>query len=1054
MPINENTLEQAIISELQEKGYEYLYGPDIDRDYHEVILKDYFDTAMLKINPGITIEIMEETYKTIKNLGLLTFRDRSEGACHGGIPGGYKLEDMNAAFHKYLVEGVPIPYRINGEPATFTVHLIDFENPNSNDFKVINQYTIIEYKNKRPDVLIFINGIPMVLFELKNMVNADTTIEDAYKQIKNYQLDIPTLFYYNAFNVISDGLDTRVGTITSDFTRYMTWKSENGERPEESGVNYFSTLIHGVFPKERMLDLIRNFIVFQNSKGRTIKIMAGYHQYFAVRKAVERTRKSLEENSRKVGVVWHTQGSGKSLSMVFYAGCIVSNPIFHNPTIVVLTDRNDLDNQLFGTFCASSKLLLRQTPKQARNRENLKDLLRVNAGGILFTTIQKFEESSEILSERSNIIFMVDEAHRSQYGLEGKLDRGTGEWKYGMAKYMRDSLPNATFIGFTGTPIDFDDKSTVEVFGDYIDIYDMTQAVEDGATVPIYYENRTAKIKLNADLLKKIDAEYDKLAAEASELAIEKSKSDLSSIEAIIGSKERLSLLADDMIAHYEDRQYVLTGKAMIVCMTRRIAIHLYQTILEKRPEWKNKMKVVLTSSNKDEEEWHDIIGNKAYRDQLMAEFKEEKSEFKIAVVVDMWLTGFDVPSMATMYIDKPMKGHNLMQAIARVNRVYQDKEAGLIVDYIGMAAELKTALSQYTKRDQDKIPDLGQAYSVAMGKLELMRDFFYGFDYSPFFGNSDAARLAVIGDGVNFALAFEEEEKKEYIREATALSQAETLCRSMLDRETKQEIEFFKSIKAGLCKCGGRMGITANEINSRIMTLLEQAIEQDGVYNIFVQAGKKNPEISILSEEYMDKIRRMKHRNIAAEMLRKLLEDNIRVFAKTGVVKSQLFSEKMQNLLKMYNNRLITSAEVIEELLNLSKEMTEAYQAGDEKGLSVEELAFYDALAADPEVLKKMQDEVLVEMAQELTELIRRSRTVDWDKKESARAYMRTQVKHLLRKYKYPPEKAKGAIDIVIKQAELMSSNIRPEAAVYEFQPRTETLLVAEDTGYGVSKK
>lgn len=1036
MPINENTLEQAIISELQEKGYEYLYGPDIDRDYHEVILKDYFDTAMLKINPGITIEIMEETYKTIKNLGLL------------------KLEDMNAVFHKYLVEGVPIPYRINGEPATFTVRLIDFENPNSNDFKVINQYTIIEYKNKRPDVLIFINGIPMVLFELKNMVKADTTIEDAYKQIKNYQLDIPTLFYYNAFNVISDGLDTRVGTITSDFTRYMTWKSENGERPEESGVNYFSTLIHGVFPKERILDIIRNFIVFQNNKGRTIKIMAGYHQYFAVRKAVERTRKSLEENSQKVGVVWHTQGSGKSLSMVFYAGCIVSSPIFHNPTIVVLTDRNDLDNQLFGTFCASSKLLLRQTPKQARNRENLKDLLRVNAGGILFTTIQKFEESSEILSERSNIIFMADEAHRSQYGLEGKLDRGTGEWKYGMAKYMRDSLPNATFIGFTGTPIDFDDKSTVEVFGDYIDIYDMTQAVEDGATVPIYYENRTAKIKLNADLLKKIDAEYDKLAAEASELAIEKSKSDLSSIEAIIGSKERLSLLADDMIAHYEDRQYVLTGKAMIVCMTRRIAIHLYQTILEKRPEWKNKMKVVLTSSNKDEEEWHDIIGNKAYRDQLMAEFKDEQSEFKIAVVVDMWLTGFDVPSMATMYIDKPMKGHNLMQAIARVNRVYQDKEAGLIVDYIGMAAELKIALSQYTKRDQDKIPDLGQAYSVAMGKLELMRDFFYGFDYSPFFGNSDAARLAVIADGVNFALAFEEEEKKEYIREATALSQAETLCRSMLDRKTKQEIEFFKSIKAGLCKCGGRMGITANEINSRIMTLLEQAIEQDGVYNIFVQAGKKNPEISILSEEYMDKIRRMKHRNIAAEMLRKLLEDNIRVFAKTGVVKSQLFSEKMQNLLKMYNNRLITSAEVIEELLNLSKEMTEAYQAGDEKGLSVEELAFYDALAADPEVLKKMQDEVLVEMAQELTELIRRSRTVDWDKKESARAYMRTQVKHLLRKYKYPPEKAKGAIDIVIKQAELMSSNIRPEAAVYEFQPKTETLLVAEDTGYGVSKK
>lgn len=899
------------------------------------------------------------------------------------------------------------------------------------------------------------NGIPLVLFELKNITNEETTIENAYKQVKNYQMDIPSLFYYNAFNVISDGLDTRMGTITSDFTRYMVWKSENGEKPEEGGLNYFSVLLNGVFPKARLLDLIRNFIVFQNSKGRTIKIIAGYHQYFAVRKAVERTRNALEEHSRKVGVVWHTQGSGKSLSMVFYTGCIVSDPEFNNPTIVVLTDRNDLDNQLFDTFCSSSKLLLRQTPKQARSREHLKELLRVKAGGIIFTTIQKFEESSEVLSERSNIIFMADEAHRSQYGLDGKLDRETGEWKYGMAKYMRDSLPNATFIGFTGTPIDFDDRSTVEVFGEYIDIYDMTQAVEDGATVPIYYENRTAKIKLNEELLKKIDAEYEKMAGEASETAIEKSKSDLSTIEAIIGSKERLSLLADDMIAHYEDRQYVLTGKAMIVCMSRRIAINLYRIILEKRPEWKQKVKVVLTSSNQDDEDWHDIIGNKAYRDGLMLEFKDNASEFKIAIVVDMWLTGFDVPSMATMYIDKPMKGHNLMQAIARVNRVYQDKEAGLIVDYIGMAAELKSALSQYTKRDQDKIPDLGQALSIAIEKLEIMRDMFYGFDYSDFFGQDDSVRLVTIANGVNFALGMEEDEQKSFIREATALSQAETLCRSMLDANIKQEIEFFKCVKAGICKTAGRMGITTNEINARIMRLLEQAIEQDGVYNIFAEARKKNPEISILSEEYMEKIRRMKHKNIAAEMLRKLLEDNIRVFARTGVVKSQLFSEKMQKLLKMYNNRLITSAEVIEELLNLSKEMTEAYKAGDEKGLSVEELAFYDALVADPEVLRKMQDKVLIEMAQELTELIRRSRTVDWDKKESARAYMRTQVKHLLRKYKYPPEKAKGAVDIVIKQAELMSGNIKPRATVYDFQPRTELSMVAEDSvPYGEKPK
>lgn len=1037
MPINENTLEQAVIVQLQEKGYEYFYGPDIDRDFHEVILKDYFETAMYKINPKITVDIVGETYKTIRNLGLL------------------KLEDMNAAFHKYLIEGVPVNYRVNGEIRTYTVKLIDFTDPERNEFHVVNQYTVIEYKNKRPDVLVFVNGIPLVLFELKNITNEETTIENAYKQVKNYQMDIPSLFYYNAFNVISDGLDTRMGTITSDFTRYMVWKSENGEKPEEGGLNYFSVLLNGVFPKARLLDLIRNFIVFQNSKGRTIKIIAGYHQYFAVRKAVERTRNALEEHSRKVGVVWHTQGSGKSLSMVFYTGCIVSNPEFNNPTVVVLTDRNDLDNQLFDTFCSSSKLLLRQTPKQARSREHLKELLRVKAGGIIFTTIQKFEESSEVLSERSNIIFMADEAHRSQYGLDGKLDRETGEWKYGMAKYMRDSLPNATFIGFTGTPIDFDDRSTVEVFGEYIDIYDMTQAVEDGATVPIYYENRTAKIKLNEELLKKIDAEYEKMEGEASETAIEKSKSDLSTIEAIIGSKERLSLLADDMIAHYEDRQYVLTGKAMIVCMSRRIAINLYRIILEKRPEWKQKVKVVLTSSNQDDEDWHDIIGNKAYRDGLMLEFKDNASEFKIAIVVDMWLTGFDVPSMATMYIDKPMKGHNLMQAIARVNRVYQDKEAGLIVDYIGMAAELKSALSQYTKRDQDKIPGLGQALSIAIEKLEIMRDMFYGFDYSDFFGQDDSVRLVTIANGVNFALGMEEDEQKSFIREATALSQAETLCRSMLDANIKQEIEFFKCVKAGICKTAGRMGITTNEINARIMKLLEQAIEQDGVYNIFAETGKKNPEISILSEEYMEKIRRMKHKNIAAEMLRKLLEDNIRVFARTGVVKSQLFSEKMQKLLKMYNNRLITSAEVIEELLNLSKEMTEAYKAGDEKGLSVEELAFYDALVADPEVLRKMQDKVLIEMAQELTELIRRSRTVDWDKKESARAYMRTQVKHLLRKYKYPPEKAKGAVDIVIKQAELMSGNIKPRATVYDFQPRTELSMVAEDSvPYGEKPK
>ncbi len=1007
MPINENTLEQAIISELQGKGYEYVYGPDIERDYHEVILEDDFRLSMQKINPGITPDIITEAYKAIRNLGLL------------------RLEDLNASFHKYLVEGVPVPYQQNGESRTFTVRLIDFSSPDNNDFKVINQFTVIEYKQKRPDIVIFINGIPMILFELKNMANDNTTVENAYKQVKNYQLDIPSLFHYNAFNVISDGIDTRVGTITSDFTRYMAWKSENGEKPAENAADFFTVALNGMFPKSRLLDIIRNFIIFQTINGKTIKILAGYHQFFAVKKAVESTRRALIDKTGRAGVVWHTQGSGKSLSMVFYTGIVVSDPEFDNPTIVVLTDRNDLDDQLFGTFSASSKLLLRQTPRHAESRENLRELLDVKAGGIIFTTIQKFGDSDEVINTRRNIIFLADEAHRSQYGLDEKLDRGTGEWKAGMARHMRASLPNATFIGFTGTPIDFKEKSTIGVFGDYIDIYDMTQAVDDGATVPIYYENRTAKLRLNDETLKKIDEEYSHLAGDATEAVIEKSKADLSGLEALVGSKERIEMLAEDIIAHYEDRQYVLTGKAMIVCMTRRIAIKLYREILRRRPEWEKKVKVVLTSSNQDPEEWHSIIGNKAYRDVLAIQFKDNNSDLKIAIVVDMWLTGFDVPSMSTMYIDKQMKGHTLMQAIARVNRVYPDKEAGLVVDYIGMAAELKLALNQYTQRDRNKVPDLQAAYGVCMAKLEVMRDYFYGFEYKDFFGESDVKRLKTIANGVDFALAFEEDEKKSFIVEATALSQAETLCRSMLDDHEKKELEFFKCVKAGLCKLDGNGNVTANEVNARILKLLEQAIEQDGVVNIFEEAGKKNPERSILSEEYMEQVRKMKHKNIAAEMLRNLLNANIKVFARTGVVKAQLFSEKMQSVLKRYNNRMITSAEVIEELLNLSKEMTEAYKAGDEKGLTVEELAFYDALVADPEVLRNMKEPILVEMAHELTDLIRRSRTVDWDKKQSARAYMRTQVKHLLRRYKYPPEQAKSAIDTVIKQAELMSANM-----------------------------
>ena len=1006
MPFTEEAFEKALIEEFESKGYYHIYGPNITRDYHQVILEDYFYEAMFQINPGITTEIAEEAYKQIRNIGLV------------------KLAEINQAFHKLLVEGVSVPYRQGHENRTFQVKLIDFNNYENNDFRVINQYTIMEYKTKRPDLLIFINGIPMVMFELKSAVLEDATMKNAYNQVKNYQMDIPSLFHYNAFNVISDGVNASMGTITADFTRYMTWKSKDGEPPLKD-FNPISILMEGVFKKKRLLDIIRNFIVYQEVKGNTVKIVAGYHQYFAVKKAVERTKLALQKNDKKVGVVWHTQGSGKSLSMVFYTGIIVSDPEFNNPTIVLLTDRNDLDNQLYNTFTACSKLLLRQEPKQAQDRNNLKGLLSVKAGGIVFTTIQKFEESPEVLTERKNVIFIADEAHRSQYGLDAKLNRDTGEWKYGYAKNMRDALPNAKFIGFTGTPIDKDDKSTVEIFGDYIDIYDMTQAVEDGATVPIYYENRTAKLKLDEVILKQIDDEYSMMSEETTELIIEKSKKDLSKFETIIGSKQRIDMLAEDIIAHYEDRKYVLTGKAMVVCMSRKIAIELYKTMLKKRPNWDSMVKVVLTESNKDDESWHSIIGNKEYRKELAYEFKDEQSKFKIAIVVDMWLTGFDVPSMATMYIDKPMKGHSLMQAIARVNRVYKDKEAGLIVDYIGMVAELKTALNQYTNRDKDKVPDLSKALQIALEKLEIMRDFFYGFDYTAFFGESNKERLNILLKGVNYILGHEEEEKKIFIREATALSQSETLCRSLLSEEIKKEIEYFKGVKAGVCKVTTGTGLTTNEVNSRIESILEQAIQQDGVVNVFTAAGKKNPEISILSDEYMKNIRNMKHKNIAAELLRKLLEGNIRVMSRTGVVQAELFSKKIKELLKQYNNRLITSAEVIEELLKLSQEMVTSYSAGESKGLSVEEYAFYNALVADPKVLEEMQDSVLVDMAQELTDMIRKNRTVDWDKKESARAAMRSMVKRLLRKYKYPPEKAQGAIEIVIKQAELMSSNM-----------------------------
>ncbi|MEG1506102.1 MAG: type I restriction endonuclease subunit R [Bacilli bacterium] len=1002
---DEEQLENAIIEHLCNMGYKHLYGPDIVRDYREVILKDIFFESLFRINKNITFDIVEETFRKIKDFSNV------------------ELILANKEFNKFLYGGVEVP--LQGDK-TYTVKLLDDENPENNTFMVVNQYTVEEYKTKRPDVIIFINGIPMVVFELKNAMKIDTTIENAYNQLKNYQQDIKSLFYYNAFNVICDGVNARVGTITADFTRYMTWKSKEGEHPEEI-FDQVDTLLDGVFGKERFIDLVRNFIVFQNGETKLIKILAGYHQYFAVKKSIECTKKSLAEKSRKAGVVWHTQGSGKSFAMVFYTGILLKDKELDNPTIVVLTDRNDLDEQLFKTFATCNKEILPQTCINAKNRKQLKELLKVNAGGIIFTTIQKFEEGKDVLSKRENIIFIADEAHRSQYGLTAKFNIKTGYFKYGYAKNMRNALPNATFIGFTGTPVNLVDRSTREIFGDYIDVYDMTQAVEDGATVPIYYENRVAKLRLDEDLLKQVDEEYNKIKedGQATSDVIDKSQKELSRLETIIGSKERLKILANDIIEHYEKREDVLTGKAMIVSMSRKIAINLYKEIISERPSWTQKVRVILTDNNNDPEEWHDLVKNKQYREEMAVEFKKKDSAFKIAIVVDMWLTGFDVPSLNTMYLDKPMKGHTLMQAIARVNRVYKDKEAGLIVDYIGFGNELKEALNQYTNRDKDKVPDLSKAYEILKEKLEIMKDMFYGFNYNGFLEGTAQERLKSLAEGINYVLGFEEAVRNDFVSEATALSQADTLARTLLDEKTKIEVEYFKGIKVGINKITDTGKLTTSEVNARISIIIEQAIQQDGVIDLFEKAQMNKPEIAILSDEYMENIRNMKHKNIAANLLKKLLAGNIKHFKRINVVKSELFSEKLQKIMMMYNNRLIDSVEVIEQLLLLSKEIVDATNEGFEKGLNADEYAFYTALVKDPIILKEMTDEILIKLAQELTETVRKNRTIDWDKKESARAYMRKVVKRLLRIYDYPPKQADDAVAVVIKQAELMSANI-----------------------------
>lgn len=1007
----EAAYENSVIELFQHLGYTHVYGPDVEnRDFYSPLYLDILEDSIYRINPNVPKSAIQEALFKIKNF------DNGE------------LLQQNKIFMDYLQNGITVKYLENGEQRSTIVYLIDYKNVDNNSFIVANQWTFVENSEKRPDVLLFINGLPLVLFELKSPSREETDSSQAYRQIRNYMKEIPSMFIYNAICVMSDLLISKAGTITSDETRYMEWKTKDGNY-ENNQYAQFDTFVEGIFQKERFLDILKNFICFNDDGPNTFKILAGYHQYFAVKKAIESTKHATQTDG-KGGVFWHTQGSGKSLSMVFYAHLL--QEALNSPTVVVITDRNDLDNQLYSQFSKCQEFL-RQTPIQAQSREHLKDLLDGReANGIIFTTMQKFEESDEPLSTRRNIVVMADEAHRGQYGLTEKVDAKTGKIKTGTARIIRDSLPNATYIGFTGTPISSKDKNTREVFGDYIDIYDMTQAVEDGATRPVYYESRVVKLQLDPATLALIDKEYDLMALNADEEVVEQSKRELSQMETVLGDDSTINSLVDDILNHYENnRENLLTGKAMIVAYSRPIAMKIYNRILELRPNWgeknKEKIAVVMTSGNNDPEEWRDIIGNKAYKTELAKRFKDNNDTLKIAIVVDMWLTGFDVPSLATMYVYKPMSGHNLMQAIARVNRVFKDKEGGLVVDYVGIATALKRAMNDYTARDRKAYgnPDIFQiAYPKFLEKLEVCQDLFHGYDFSKFTTGSDLDRAKTISGAVNFIIAPNMQDRKEsFQKEALLLHQALSLCSSIVDEKNRILAAFFESVRVllnRLLNTGIDKKISLPEMNARINELLKQSIKSDGVINLFSDIKE---EFSLFDSKFLDEISKMKEKNLAVEILKKLLAEQVSCYKRTNFVKSEKFSELIQAAMNKYINGLITNAEVIEELLKIAKQIREGSQPiGD---LNDEEIAFYDALTKPQAVKDFYKNEELINMTRELTDSLRRNKTIDWQKKESARANMRRIIKRLLKKYNYPPEEAQDALQTVMTQCELWTDNL-----------------------------
>jgi type I restriction enzyme R subunit len=1007
----ESVIEEAALDWLSRAGYTVVSGPEIApgellaerAGFEAVVLEKRLRKALEKLNPKIPADALDDAAKKLM---------RAE---HAG------LVESNRRIHGFLVNGVPVEYQSDGRTISDFARLIDFERPRENDWTAVNQFTVIEdRRNRRPDIVLFVNGLPLAVIELKNAADENATVRGAFKQLQTYKAEIPSLMTYNAALVVSDGLDARAGTLSSDWERFMPWRTVDGRDLAAPTEPQLEVLLTGMFDPMRFLDLIRHFIVFEETRQGPIKKLAAYHQFFAVHKAVDSTIKAVK-GDRRVGIVWHTQGSGKSLTMAFYAGKIIQHPAMKNPTLVVLTDRNDLDDQLFGTFSACHEILS-QHPVQARGRDHLRELLQVVSGGVVFTTIQKFlpEEKGGAfpqLSDRRNIVVIADEAHRSQYDF---LD--------GFAKHMRDALPNASFIGFTATPIEKSDRSTRAVFGNTIDVYDIHRAIEDKATVPIYYEARLAKLDLKESEKPKLNPDFEEVT-EGEEAAVRhKLKSKWARLEGLVGAGKRIDRVAKDIVDHFEKRREAMEGKGLVVCMSRRICVELHDAIIRLRPQWRHKdddkgfLKVVMTGSAADGAEWQEHIRDKARRQKLGDEFKAAESPLKLVIVRDMWLTGFDVPSLHTLYIDKPMRGHGLMQAIARVNRVFKNKPGGLVVDYLGVAHELKKALAEYSQKDKK---ETGIPQDVAVGlmleKLEVLKALMHGLNYSAFFRGAAKERVRVIPKAMEHVLS-QKDGKARLLKAVSELSKAFAL--SVPDQralDARDEVGFFQALRAAFAKNTEGDGKDAEDLDSAIQQIVSRAVSSEEVLDIFGAAGLKKPDISILSDAFLDEVRGMPQRNLALELLKKLLNDSIKLRSEKFLVESRSFAEMLEEAVRKYHNRAIEAAEVIEELVRLAKEMREAQKRGEKLGLTDDELAFYDALETSDSAVKVLGDDTLRGIARELVETVRRNTTIDWTVKESVRAKLRTVVKRILLRHGYPPDKQEKATQTVLQQAELI---------------------------------